>query len=107
MAAISARLLTPRSNVCPSRELISRSKLYRKKKKKNRNKIYEKQVASVIEDCERKSNDANGKLETFRTLRLLMYGYSVDLSFRLELYQKCYMCLKHRVTLRIDFHLVL
>ena len=35
------------------------------------------------------------------------YGYSVDLPFRLELYQKSYMCLKHRVTLRIYFHLVL
>ena len=52
------------------------------------NKIYEKQVASVIENCKRKSNYSKGKLKTFRTLRLFIYGYSVDLPFRLEPYQK-------------------
>ena len=57
------------------------------------NKIYEKQVASVIENCKRKSNYAKRKFKTFRTQSLLNYGSSVDLPFRLELYQNSYMCL--------------
>ena len=56
------------------------------------NKIYEKLVVSVIELCKRKSTYAKGNLKTFRTLRLLIYGYSVDLPFCLELYQKSYIC---------------
>ena len=49
-----------------------------------KNKIYEKQVASVIENFKRKSNYAKGKLKTFPTQPLLIYGYSVDSPFRLE-----------------------
>jgi len=56
-----------------------------------KNKIYEKQVASVIENFKRKSNHAKGKLKTFPTQPLLIYGYSVDLPFRLEPYQKSYI----------------
>ena len=38
------------------------------------NKIYAKQVASVIENCKRKSNNAKGKFKTFQTQSLLNYG---------------------------------
>ena len=95
------RLITPRSNVYPSRELISRASCTGKNSRNK--KLYEKQVISIIENCKRKSNYAKGKFKTFRTRCLLKYRYSVDLPFRLEIYQKSYMCLKHRVTLRIHF----
>ena len=96
---------TRESHVCPSRELISRANCIGKNCRNN--KIYEKQLASVIENCERKSNYTKGKFKTFRTQSFLNYGYSVDLPFRLELNRKSYACLKHRVTLRIYLHLVL
>ena len=54
-----------------------------------------------MENCKRKSNCAKGKNKTIRTQSLLNYGYSVDLPFRLELYQKSYMCLRHRVTVSL------
>ena len=38
-------------------------------KNSRNNKIYEKQVASVIKNCRRKRNCAKGKLKDFRTLR--------------------------------------
>ena len=75
-------------------------------KNSRNNKIYEKQVVGVIENFKRKTNYAKGKFKTSRTQSLLNYGYSVDLPFREELYQKSYMCLKHRVTLWIYFQLV-
>ena len=93
--------ITPRSSVCRSRELISRASCIGKNSRNNT--IYKKQVTSIIENCKRKSNYAKGKFKTFRTRCLLNYRYSVDLPFRLELYQKSYICLKHRVTLRIYF----
>ena len=46
-----------------------------------KNKIYEKRVASAIENCKRKSNYAKGKFKTFQIQGLLNYGYSVDLPF--------------------------
>ena len=70
---------TLRSNVCPSRELISRAKLSRKKQLKPQ--IYEKQVASVIENGKMKRNCAKRKFKAFRTQSLLNYGYSVLLIY--------------------------
>ena len=63
-------------------------------KNSRNNKIYEKQVASVIGNCKRKSNYEKGKFNTFRTQSLLKYVYSVHLPFRLELYQKKLYVLK-------------
>ena len=53
-----------------------------------KNTIYEKQVVSVIANFKRKSNYAKGKLKTFPTQPLLIYGYSFDSPFRLELTKK-------------------
>ena len=62
-------------------------------KNSRNNKIYVKQVASVIENCKLKSNYTKGKFKTFRTQILFNCGYSNDLPFPLDLYQKRYMCL--------------
>ena len=62
--------------------------------KNSRNKIYEKQVARVIEKGKRKSNYLKGKFKAFRTQSILNYGDSVDLPFRSELYQKSYYVFK-------------
>ena len=62
-------------------------------KNSRNNKIYVKQVASVVENCKWKSNYTKGKFKTFPTQILFNCGYSNDLPFPLDLYQKRYMCL--------------
>lgn len=85
------------SNVCPSsRELIPRAKLYRKKHWKQQN--------FPKTSCRWHRKMQFRKKENLRLPEHYAYKFT-GISFRVL--HKSYICLKHRVTLRIHFHLVL
>ena len=67
-------------------------------------KIYEEKIETLIEICKRKRKLEKGKLKTFETQSLFSYGYSVDLPFYFELYQKSFQVLKTRVMPTAIYH---